>query len=208
MTAEDQWSETTLPPRCTAVPPVLRGHLKEFPVQSNSFISSACCLSPALTAGTGAQLTQPNLQHREKSAASDPCYVSGMPRQGGSDTAFSFSATPGHLFHGLALAPQVQGEDKAGLFCHGPPASLALPMAVAMPAHPGPEEGTPCLFHQPQPPSCTTKSSSRPAAGGNTGDCPSSALPCPHWSCRMRVCGRFPPQQKGFEHSGIILLQG
>lgn len=73
-------SETTLPPHCTAVPPVLSEHLRESPVQSNHFISSACFPPPALTAGTGAQLAQPKQQHWEKGAASDRCYVSGMPR--------------------------------------------------------------------------------------------------------------------------------
>lgn len=68
-------SEATLSPHCAEVPPVLSEHLKEFPVQSNNLISSACCPPPALTAGTGAQLAQANQQHWEKGAASDPCCV-------------------------------------------------------------------------------------------------------------------------------------
>lgn len=70
-------SETTLPSHCTAVPPVLSEHPKEFPMHHNNFISSACCPPPALTAGTGAQLAQANQQHWEKGAASDPCYARG-----------------------------------------------------------------------------------------------------------------------------------
>lgn len=82
------------------------------------------------------------------------------------------------------------------------PARLALPRAVQCQLSLAQWEATPCLLHQPQPHSCTTKSSSRPAAAGPRavpwpwGAAPPSAVPCPHRSCRIGECRRFPPQQK------------
>lgn len=62
------------------------------------------------------------------------------------------------------------------------PARLALPRAVQCQLSLAQWEATPCLLHQPQPHSCTTKSSSRPAAAGPR------AVPWPWGAAHPQQC--------------------